>query len=188
MDPAAADGLNEFDRDMAAQGGLEDRLVGKAGAFAVQVAGPAGAVARGGAETFASAVADVHEVAVAFDAEVLPVGGEEPVHVAPSGLGDVLLEPVAVEAAAAARLHELQLRGGIQLGVDGREQIGEPVAGELILGLRPLQRFINRRHGGGGLSGLGAGAEDKRGARGAREGSGGADEFGAVHGISCLQR
>lgn len=123
--PAAADGLHQFDRDGPAQRSREDRLVREARALAVQVVGSGWPVARGRAVAEPAAVADMHDIALALDAEVLPVGGEELLHVAPAGLRNVLLELMAVEATTAARLHELLLRGGIELGVDGLEEVGE---------------------------------------------------------------
>jgi len=125
----------------------------------------------------------VHAVAVARDAEIFPIGGEEVVDVFVACLGDVSLQFVPAETTAAAPLHQLELRRPVELGVDRVEQVGEPVRGELVVRLRALQRLVDRRDDGGFERGVNRGRPEQHQRAGAAGPLRGAlKEFGTVHG------
>ena len=110
--PAPAERLEHLDLHGSTEGGLEDGLVGRPGALAVQVARPRRAVLHHGAVAAPRhlPVADMDRVTLAPGLEARPVGLDQLLDVALALLRDRPLELVTPEAAAPAALDEADAR------------------------------------------------------------------------------
>ena len=134
---AAAPRFDHFDPDGPSQRSFENRLLGRAGAFALEIVWFRGTVLRRRAlaAVLRPPVLEMNHIALALDIVKLLIGLDQLVDVTLSGGGDILLELVALEAGAPASLDDLHLGIAVDDTLHGVEQIGGPVLHELLLAL-----------------------------------------------------